>query len=182
MKFNNKSTLVKVIAHAEGYSGSQAYGECYMPYEIYEANQDKIVNMIIIVDDLDGEYSLARCSIEVEIYKLNKLLAKGPTDPANINNMMEIDELLYESLAALLSGKPCPVYWPKFLKLQEFTTKVNDFITPQTIELTLDRDTLINGFLIEAGSVINITKKENSNAENILECDVSELYTDKEGE
>lgn len=89
--------------------------------------------------------------------------------------MMELDEPLYEHLAALISGEPCPEYWPKFLQIQEFTLQVNKFITPELIEFTLNKDMLINDLLIEAGSDIKITKNKTRKSNHILECDMDEF-------
>lgn len=173
MKFYSHSKIMKITSYAEAeYSSTSAYGESYLPYEIYTKYKKTIDNITMIADDLDGEYSSINCVIEIKQYTLEELMEEGPTPIEDISNMEELNEPLYEKIASA-TGKDYPDYWQNFKQVEEFDTMINNLITPKVIHLVLDNDTVINDLLIDAGSHIKIQKKIHCKLNEILvECNM----------
>lgn len=76
-----KSTITKdmVVAKLEGYaqgdySNSEAYGEIFIPIDIYEQNKEIIDGVDIIVYELDGKNSEIHGQVQVIINTLENFL------------------------------------------------------------------------------------------------------------
>lgn len=146
MEFNKDTKLVKIDAHAVGdYSNAEAYGQIYIPEEIYNKNKSILDNLQMSVDGLDGKHSYVDCYIEVEKatlkYFVNTYIFAGEGDHKNI------DDTLSKCVQEALNIESSQVK-----KLTELTKKIIDMsrITQKTITLT--NDTILENNEIPEGT------------------------------
>ena len=146
MKFNKNTKLVKIDAHAVGYySEAEAYGQIYIPEEIYNKNKSILDNLQMSVGELDGKHSEVDCLVEIEEgsleYFVNTYIFAGEGDHQNI------DELLSDYVQGTLSLSKSELQ-----RLTKLTKKVIDMsrITQRTITLT--NDTILENNEIPEGT------------------------------
>lgn len=146
MKFNKNTKLVKIDSHAIGYySEAEAYGQIYIPEEIYENNKAALDNLEMSVNGLDGKHSEDGCHIEIERgtlkYFVDTYIFAGEGDHKNIDDTLS--ECVQEALNLEFS---------QIKKLTELTNEIIDMSRIVQKIITLTNDTILENNEIPKGT------------------------------
>lgn len=160
MKLNHIITKDVVIAklevYVEGYySGSKAYGEIYMPIEIYEENKELIDEIEVSVYELDGKHSEVTAEVEVIINTLESFLLNTNINEDYSDDYKEdLTEDLYEELEFLKEGD---VLTTKHLthKVIKLAVQLNE---EKEVEICLNKNWELDGMELPQGTIIKATK------------------------
>lgn len=154
MKLNKNSEIVKFEVHAEAYhSGAVAYGEFYVPKEIlgkYEKPKDELVTYIY---ELDGKHSETRADIVEVEGTLGEFADKGRPD---ISIQEYMDETLEEEIGMFYDFED-----DDFVKIQKLNDKLEELMETSTSTVELTEDLTIEGVLVNKGSKVTYTIKNN---------------------
>ena len=149
MKFNKNSKVVRISAFAEGsYSGATAYGELYIPYEYYEKNKEKLKELSVYVDELDGKHSGIECHMNFAYFTIEEVLKMEE----NRNENRNIDGNLFDNFCddLRLDGIESEM-------IEDFSDGLLGLEKMYAIEekeIVLSQDTIIEGMMIPEGTII----------------------------
>lgn len=152
MKFNLNSEIVRISAYGEGYySGATAYGEAYLPKEIYDLHKEQLCDLSVYVGDLDGKHSEVECDIDFETLKMRDLLLED----SNTNDYdREIDDDIIYRICKFINMPH--VELSKFNNAITLLEKYPEF---EEVEITLTNDTTIEETLVPKGTKIVFERK-----------------------
>lgn len=144
MQFNKDSKLIKTSASAPGHlSGVTAYGEIFIPNEVYVNNKDVLERM-------------STC-IEFEEYTVSDIL-KMKNEP--YEGKRNIDKLISDAICDNLG-----LYYSKSETLVNFTKMIlglEKFYEYKDAEVVLEKNTEIQGIIIPKGTMIEFSQKNES--------------------
>lgn len=147
MKFNKDSKFAKIEAYAQGYySNSEAYGEVYIPVELYEKYKESIDNMLISAGELDGKHSEVDAHVKVKVKTLAEFAVDEHESNFDSSYMEELDEGMHGELSYIIDVD--------YKDISTFTYAVQKAIKPSSTEITLEEDLNIQGVEFPKGTVI----------------------------
>ena len=153
MKFNKDSKVVRISAFAEGsYSGATAYGELYIPYKYYEKNKEKLKELSVYVDELDGKYSGIECHMNFAYFTIEEVLKMEE----NRNENRNIDGNLFDNFCDDLGlddieSEMIEDFSDGLLGLEKVSST-------EEIRIVLSKDTIVDDILIPKGTLIQFVK------------------------
>lgn len=152
-----KDTVVaKLEGYAQGcYSNSEAYGEIFIPIEIYEQNKELVDGADIIVYELDGKHSETHGQAQVIINTLENFLINTEIK-RNYSDEYEVDltEQLYYEIEDIDEEDMSAVY-----KLNtEIISLAEGINEEKETELILSEDTKINDIEFPKGTIVKFNK------------------------
>lgn len=150
MEYNKDSEVIIISAYAQGYySGSEAYGEAYIPYDFYLEYKGEIEAMSVYVNELDGKHSESECDIEFERDIIEKIITdKVDYDEYEQDVSDMILEYMFEDMEISDTVK---------IAIEEFNTKLTNtvFNRYEDKKLITDKNIEISNVLIPEGTLLS---------------------------
>lgn len=153
MKFTPSSKLVRISAYTEAYySGATAYGEIYIPEEIFEKHKGNLLNITMYVYELDGKHSETECNIDFANLSLSELLANGSSSYEHSHSVCLYERLIEEV---------CDLVDVDYETLLSFNEKLPIGLFPEAekCKIVLKDTHTIEGILLHEGTLIHFEKK-----------------------
>lgn len=173
---NSNSELIKLEVRAEGYhSGSKAYGEFYIPLELFELTKEHLVGRTYYIYELDGKHS--EVESEPLTYKkvtLKELIENSSAKSGAIDVSQDLDERIYIGMEEYLDEKGQS---DKFTEdLYELAYEINSLRAEylrksrRTIEENLEINDvelsgILNNIIIPAGTEIIVPNNDKNEYE-----------------
>lgn len=94
---NSNSEIIKLEVRAEGYhSGSKAYGEFYIPVDLFELTKNYLDGQTFYIYDLDGKHSeVVSNPLVYKKMTLKDLIEENSSKPGVIDISQDLDERIY---------------------------------------------------------------------------------------
>lgn len=169
MNFNIDSKLVRIMAwkESEATKVNSAYGEIFLPYELYVENKEQIDNLDTFTYALDGSDKSTKLDVNVEITNVKELMSNYRSTPVYSRCCTET---LCEDLVVSAFNLDEKDARNPFKVLMDCNDNFCKVLEPKLQKLRLNKDLEISGLTLEKGTVIEFLEKPQ--IKNIKKSDI----------
>lgn len=171
LKLNKESKIAKVEVTAQGsYSSAIAYGEVYLPYELYEAAKDIVDNYTTYADELDGKHSASESDTPViKEMTLEELVHEKEFNDYTVYLTEIIEDELGMAIDEYLEGSELEVDIVNLRKLskkvselkREYTDGAKGRLAEEIKVSNVEVGGVLQDVVIPAGTIVDLTVKAN---------------------